>query len=292
MLAEQQMLFEVAAETLKARDDERLSAGQASKPPAAYDVGSVVVVAPPRSAMGRRPETKLSPYWRGPFRVVEASNSTYTVVNLATKKTERHHIYDLKPFVYDSSMTSENDLIELARADDEQWEVEKILAHAGDPKRRMNLDFLVKWKGLDDPSFNSWLEWKELRDNTALHEYLRQTQELKHLAPKKERYPPRGGEEELLDETTARASEKYRYERVLAALSEIRLGDASHGSCACNGAHRGVPGVATRSSVGQCATCATQPFNIIVQHSAENQGKVHEVGVDERVGIRRFPYSA
>ena len=157
----------------------------------------------------------------------------------------------------------------------------------------MNLDFLVKWKGLDDPSFNSWLEWKELRDNTALHEYLRTTQELKHLAPKKGRYQPEGGEEELPNDSSARASEKYRYEQVIAAISERSSSDrvsdktSEPHSCACGGAAHPPAGGPTRPLVATCATCAAQPLNAIA--TAPKRRLAHEFGVDPRVGVRHLP---
>ncbi len=37
------------------------------------------------------------------------------------------------------------------------------------------MDFLVKLAGLDE-AYNSWLPWKELRNNVKLHVYLRVVQ--------------------------------------------------------------------------------------------------------------------
>ncbi len=53
MLADQQMLFEVAAETFKKRDDAHLERIKDVRPVTTYAVGDVVLVAPPRTAMGR-----------------------------------------------------------------------------------------------------------------------------------------------------------------------------------------------------------------------------------------------
>ena len=56
--------------------------------------------------------------------------------------------------------------------DREEYLVEEILAHRGDPKRKTSLEFLVKWKGYTDEN-NSWEPWNNLKDNSFLHDYLR-----------------------------------------------------------------------------------------------------------------------
>ena len=51
------------------------------------------------------------------------------------------------------------------------FDVEAVLEHAGDRRRRTDLEFLVKFRGWSD-EYNLWLPFSELRDNVALHEYL------------------------------------------------------------------------------------------------------------------------
>jgi hypothetical protein len=62
--------------------------------------------------------------------------------------------------------------------------VESIVEHRGDPKFRKQVEFRVRWAGYDD-NFDSWLPYKELRDNIKLDEYIQREigthKSLKHL---------------------------------------------------------------------------------------------------------------
>jgi len=88
----------------------------------------------------------------------------------------------LSPFTFDDN-TIDPRLI--ANRDYQVFDVECILEHSGDPKRKSSLDFLVKWAGMDD-TFNRWLPWKELVNNSLLHKYLFQ-HNLSKLIPKHHR---------------------------------------------------------------------------------------------------------
>jgi hypothetical protein len=57
--------------------------------------------------------------------------------------------------------------------------------HSGNETQKSQMDFLVKWEGLDE-AYNRWLPWKELRNNVKLHEYLRVVK-LGKLIPKEHR---------------------------------------------------------------------------------------------------------
>ena len=76
---------------------------------------------------------------------------------------------------------------EIARRDSNEFVVEKILEHRGDPKKRTSLRFQVLWAGYP-LSEATWLPWGELRDNSALHEYLR-LHHLERLVPKEHQAP-------------------------------------------------------------------------------------------------------
>jgi len=69
-----------------------------------------------------------------------------------------------------------------------EFGVESIVEHLGDPKRKSEMDFLVRWMGYDD-SHNVWLPWASLRSNPKLHEYLTRGQGLQRLTPKDHRPP-------------------------------------------------------------------------------------------------------
>ena len=72
--------------------------------------------------------------------------------------------------------------VDTARRDYMELVVEKVLGHAGDPKKPTTMSFHVKWLDYDD-SHNTWEPWKELRLCKALHDYLRDNK-IKRFVPK------------------------------------------------------------------------------------------------------------
>ena len=66
------------------------------------------------------------------------------------------------------------------------FDVEAVLDHVGDPPpngKKSEMEFLVKFLGYDE-EYNLWLPWAELRDNRALHHYLRDNR-MRSLIPNK-----------------------------------------------------------------------------------------------------------
>ena len=140
-----------------------------------FPVGSYVLV-----QYENRPPSKLHPQLKGPMRVVNNIGSRYTVQNLVTMKLEDFHVTRLKPFLYDDSVTIPR---LVANRDQQVFDVDHILAHRGDPKRKSSLEFLVRWTGYTD-AHDTWEPWNSLRDTHALHRYL-SAHRLKALIPKK-----------------------------------------------------------------------------------------------------------
>jgi hypothetical protein len=89
------------------------------------------------------------------------------------------HISRLREYVHDAIRS---DPAKVAQADTFDFEVEEIIDHHGDSKKKSTLDFLVRWQGYDS-SHDLWLPWKELRNNIHLHKYLRKVG-LTKLIPK------------------------------------------------------------------------------------------------------------
>ncbi len=102
------------------------------------------------------------------MRVVHASKATYTLQNLVTDKLVNYHISQLKPFIYNEM---EVDPVDIARREQQEFMVERILSHEGDPNERTTMKFHVKWLGYDD-SHNTWEPWKNMRENVEVHKYL------------------------------------------------------------------------------------------------------------------------
>ena len=140
---------------------------------------SFVLVQYPNSAMGKRAPTKLHTHWKGPMRVISNEGAEYTLHDLVQNKNVTIHVTRLKNFEYDPIR---HNPLEIASKDYEEDEVEKIIQHTGDPKRKTSMDFLVRWLGYDD-SEDLWLPWSALRSNVALHTYLRENG-MEKLIPK------------------------------------------------------------------------------------------------------------
>jgi Chromo (CHRromatin Organisation MOdifier) domain len=74
--------------------------------------------------------------------------------------------------------------MEISLTDDESFLVEKIMKHKFSDKNKnlkSNLQFLIKWKGFKEPT---WESWKNTSKLGIVHEYLRSHKDLKKFASK------------------------------------------------------------------------------------------------------------
>jgi hypothetical protein len=144
-----------------------------------FEVNSYVLVQYPRTAMGRRPPTKLHSPWEGPMRVVSRVGTEYILENLVTKEYERHHVSSLKQFIYDPRTT---DPAQVAATDRQEWEVDRVVEHRSIDVNISSYEFRIRWKNCDE-SQDSWLPWREVRCLKQLHDYLRANR-MAHRIPK------------------------------------------------------------------------------------------------------------
>jgi hypothetical protein len=121
-----------------------------------YPVHSYVLFTPP---VGR--SDKLLPRHRGPFQVLDRTNSIYTIEDLVSGKRSSTHIHNLRPFNYDPVRTSP---LTIAQQNEQEME------------------FKVLWAGFGE-SCDSWEPYKALLHVDKLHDYLR-TNSMKTLIPK------------------------------------------------------------------------------------------------------------
>jgi hypothetical protein len=129
---------------------------------------SYVLIEYPDTGLGKKPPNKLMTALKGPYRVVENIGAEYRLLNLVNNKIEEAHVKRLRPFDFDPTHTDPRDV---ANADVGFENVERVLTHKGKLTRKNTLEFKVHWEGCPD-SEDSWLPWKELRSNEALHQYL------------------------------------------------------------------------------------------------------------------------
>ena len=103
------------------------------------------------------------------MRVISNQGAEYTLHDLVQNKNVLVHVSRLKKLEHDSRFV---DPLAIAAKDYEEDEVELILEHRGSPKRKSDMDFLVRWLGYD-ASEDLWLPWSSLRTNTVLHQYIK-----------------------------------------------------------------------------------------------------------------------
>jgi len=127
----------------------------------------------------------LHPTLKGPYKVIAKNEreqgTVYTCQNLVNNKLEDFHVTNLQPFYYDERVVNPT---EVALADNESFLVEKIMSHRfTDSQRKIksNLQFLVKWINIPEPT---WEPWKSTNKLNKVHEYLRSKSDLKKFTPK------------------------------------------------------------------------------------------------------------
>ena len=163
LLSTQSDLIKIAQENQLISDNQHMANSKPQR--TEFQKGEYVLLSHP----GEKPE-KMKMKLQGPYKVVESKNSSITIEDLTDHKHVTVHITNLRPYHFDPDVI---DPAIIAMHDKQEFAVERILDHRGDKKIRSNLEFLVKWKGYDDESQNSWEPWSGVRNTVQLHEYLR-----------------------------------------------------------------------------------------------------------------------
>ena len=135
-----------------------------------FTEGDYVLVSYPRSRLGSTKPDKLLSEWRGPLQVIRRDGNSYDLRDIITMKEETKDVHFLKLYHYDPSITDPK--VEAMKDHPDLWNVERVLSHTGDFKRKNEVEFLVKWEGYAD-KFNSKVSWHELRNNELMHNYLK-----------------------------------------------------------------------------------------------------------------------
>ena len=173
LLHVQDDLIKFARSRLQTSDAAHIASAAASRTEFAID--SYVLLDYPDS-----PPTRLHSKKRGPYQVVKFHKNDYTIRDLITHKDRVVNITRLTPFDYDPLHT---DPRQVAMIEQEEFEIDTVLAHRGNLNQKSTLEFLVHWFGYDS-SYDSWEPWKHLRDTDQLHAYLAH-KGLDKLIPKK-----------------------------------------------------------------------------------------------------------
>ena len=184
MLSAQRVLLDTAQRLQRQRDLMHME--QFNGVPTRFEIGSYVLVSYNPQKMNGRPPTKFHPRLKGPYLVANILGDKYTLQNLVNDELEDFHVTRLREFRYDDRFVDPRDV---ALRDVEEYYVERILAHTGNPTKLKTLQFHVKWRGFDE-SYNTWEPWKNLRETERLHLYLI-SKGLQKLIPAKfrDKYP-------------------------------------------------------------------------------------------------------
>jgi hypothetical protein len=170
-LSAQKTIIKKAQEIQLERNTSRLSS--ANNALTSYAVGSYVLVEYPRSEHHSGPPSKMMTNLRGPMKVVSKKGSAYSVMDLTTNTVEVMHLKRLRPFYFDPELT---DPRQVANADRQYFDIDKILSHSGAWTKYSKMKFQVQWKPISEASQPSvtWEPWRLLRTTVALHLYLRE----------------------------------------------------------------------------------------------------------------------
>jgi hypothetical protein len=121
-----------------------------------------------------RPPHKLSPRYRGPLVILNRRGDVYDCQDLLTQQVCHFHLDDLKMYVHDPRESREW----VTAPDRDQYFVEAIVDHRGDPRRKSTLEFRVRWQGFGEEE-DTWLLHRYVKDLEALTPYLLDHPELK-----------------------------------------------------------------------------------------------------------------
>jgi len=183
LLKVQKKLIHVASERQRSLDDKNIKKREPKGKIPEFPVNSFVLVDYPKTRMGKQAPNKLLTINKGPMRVMNKLDSNnYELYDLVTHKIEPIHQSRLSKFEYMEQYTDPN---LVANSDYDSSVIDKVIKHVGDPKDKTNMDFYVSWVNAPE-SANLWLPWKEVRNNTQLHEYLKNNN-MTYLIPREHR---------------------------------------------------------------------------------------------------------
>ena len=97
-------------------------------------------------------DKKLSSRFSGPYLVTSVYKSDIACKHIVTGKEKVFHMENLKPFVGDF-----DEAYHAAKTDDDQFLIITILDYVGEPEKRSDMRFFVKFEGSED----LWLDYNQ-----------------------------------------------------------------------------------------------------------------------------------
>jgi hypothetical protein len=157
----QSLLIEIARDNQLSADSFHMK----EAPPLSdmFPVNSYVLLKPPDAA-----REKLQMPKAGPYIVVGINRDKYSIQDLLTHKVIDTHVSNLCEFRYDSS--SNMNPVEVAARNAGEFFIDRISAHRGITSKRMNMEFLVSWKGYSQKD-DTWEPYKAVWKTQAFVDY-------------------------------------------------------------------------------------------------------------------------
>ncbi len=130
-----------------------------------FPVDSYVLLKPPEGA-----REKLRTPKAGPYIAVGVSGDKYSIQDLLTHKTTTDtHVSNLFEFRYDDPSSS-LEPIEVAARNAGELFIDRIYDHRGTTTKRLNMKFLVSWKGYLQKD-DTWKPYKAVCKTQAFVDY-------------------------------------------------------------------------------------------------------------------------
>ena len=168
LLAQQKIAIEIARKHLLDHETKHLV--DPDLPLTVFPIGSLVSLEYPKTAMGKRPPSKLRTQLQGPYRVYNIIGNEYFLENLGDNSIKENvHVSRLRAYIEDN--TDSANARQVANQSQQLWDVERVISHTGSFKtgKRSSLSFKVKWIGSDVITDEPW---SGLFKNRVLHLYL------------------------------------------------------------------------------------------------------------------------
>jgi len=122
---------------------------------------------------GVKPHPKLSPRYAGPYEVIVQVKNDVTVIHVIMGNVVTFSVENLIIFTGDRTVAKD-----AALRDHNQYEVNKIIRHMGNPNKRTSMKFLILYA--DGDQRWSWYT-KDIFDSIPYAEYVTQFPYLRHL---------------------------------------------------------------------------------------------------------------
>jgi hypothetical protein len=121
--------------------------------------------------------SKLSPKLLGPYEVIQQIKNDISCRHVVTNIVSKLHASRVTPY-FGSPATAYT----TALLDRDEYIIDLIVTHRGNPKKVSTLEFLVRWQNYS-AIHDTWESWMEMKNTSAVHLYLK-TNNMKHIIPK------------------------------------------------------------------------------------------------------------